>query len=278
MDGLTHEIKAQLSLLECELDITILYACESGSRAWGFPSRDSDYDIRIIYVRNIVEAFKLRPKPDSFEHKILHEVGGRVEVLDVAGWELSKALTLMTKSNAGLLEWLQSPIEYVALGGFKNDILELSTTYIDPKALVYHYANMAARCLTDHLKTPTVKLKKYFYCIRPILAGMYVIKTGQVPPLDFMTLFNSEYLKLSEILTYKIEQLYLRKCASSSEADRETVDIELLDWIEGSIVGLRSSCHAMTSKKNTLSPDILDTFLYETVVRYDRISRVGQST
>ena len=97
-------IDEELEAIESQNNVKILYACESGSRAWGFPSKDSDYDIRFIYIHRTewylrVDNSRLR---DVIEKPIDDE-------LDVSGWELRKALILFKKSNPAFIEWLNSP-------------------------------------------------------------------------------------------------------------------------------------------------------------------------
>ena len=102
---MVDEIKARLRLIEAENNVTILYACESGSRAWGFASPDSDYDVRFIYARHKNDYLSIASRKDVIEDPVS-------EVLDISGWDVRKALQLFLKSNAPLYEWLQSPVTY----------------------------------------------------------------------------------------------------------------------------------------------------------------------
>ena len=95
----------QLQQLEKTEGITILHAVESGSRAGGFPSPDSDYDVRFIYVRSCEAYLRLEKRRDVLELPIDEE-------LDISGWDLDKALRLLHGSNPTLFEWCQSPIVY----------------------------------------------------------------------------------------------------------------------------------------------------------------------
>ena len=109
---MTTRITAALAALEAQHGIRILYACESGSRAWGFPSPDSDYDVRFIYVHPLDWYLGLDEGPDTLNFPVDDE-------LDLAGWELRKTLRLLRGSNAALFEWLQSPIVYHEAPGFR---------------------------------------------------------------------------------------------------------------------------------------------------------------
>ena len=100
------QILKKLAEIEMEHDVRIIYACESGSRAWGVPSKDSDYDVRFIYAHPRDYYLSISPLRDVIELPI-------DPVFDINGWDIRKALSLLRKSNIRLLEWLQSPIVYV---------------------------------------------------------------------------------------------------------------------------------------------------------------------
>jgi len=103
--GKSSQIKAELARIEEDENISILWACESGSRAWGFESQNSDYDVRFIYLQRTEEYLRASDLRDVIEKPISDD-------LDISGWDLPKALRLFRKSNPPLLEWLQSPIVY----------------------------------------------------------------------------------------------------------------------------------------------------------------------
>jgi uncharacterized protein len=130
------EITEYLQRIEVEQDVSILYACESGSRAWGFPSADSDYDIRFVYVHPMEWYLSIQEKRDVLEFPICDN-------LDFNGWDIRKALRLFHKSNPPLLEWLGSPIVYQEKGDFANRLRELSKSYYSPTSCIYHYLHMA---------------------------------------------------------------------------------------------------------------------------------------
>jgi uncharacterized protein len=178
--------------IEIDYDVKILYACESGSRAWGFPSKDSDYDVRFIYVhkknwylsidhnRDVIEI----PKNDPISINI-HEL------LDVSGWELTKSLKLFRKSNPPLLEWLKSSIVYYEAFSTTEKMSELASNIFAPNSCLYHYLNMAKGNYRDYLQGQEVKIKKYFYVLRPILAAKWIEKYNSIPPIEFQSLVEA---------------------------------------------------------------------------------------
>ena len=103
--GIRKEVLRRLDAVEREEDVRVLYACESGSRAWGFASPDSDYDVRFIYVHRPDWYLSIVDRRDVIERPIVDEY-------DLSGWELRKTLRLFRKSNPPLIEWLGSPIVY----------------------------------------------------------------------------------------------------------------------------------------------------------------------
>ena len=117
--------------IEQEHRLRVLFACESGSRAWGFASSDSDFDVRFIYVRPAAHYLRLRPPPEAFD---IHGNDDPDVELDLAGWDIRKAAELMRKSNGPLFEWLDSPIIYDQDSIITPRLLALREMYFDPKS------------------------------------------------------------------------------------------------------------------------------------------------
>ena len=176
-------IGAQLQQLASQEQITILYACESGSRAWGFPSPDSDYDVRFIYLRPLEWYLSIEDRPDTIDLPI-------DSLLDINGWDLRKALKLFKGSNSAIYEWIQSPIIYRTDGNLPQQLLELADRYYAPRAGIHHYLNLATNCHREYLQTDTAKLKKYFYALRSILAAKSIVTHQTFPPMVFSELLN----------------------------------------------------------------------------------------
>lgn len=174
-------ILEKLKTIEYQFDVRVLYACESGSRAWGFASPDSDYDVRFIYVHRIDYYLSIDDQRDVIELPIN-------DVLDINGWELRKALRLFRKSNAPLYEWLQSPIVYAEDLAFVGEMRSLISTNFSARAGMHHYLSMAKGVFEGELSGEMVKLKKYFYALRPILAAKWIADVKSVPPMDFGSL------------------------------------------------------------------------------------------
>lgn len=171
-------ILQKLTELEQSENIKILYACESGSRAWGFASPDSDFDVRFIYTRDVNHYLSIAEMTDV--------VGLPVnEVLDIGGWDLKKALKLFLKSNGPLYEWLQSPIVYRQDNTFTNELRDLMPAYFSLRSGGNHYLSMANNTLRDDLQGEQVKLKRYFYALRPALACQWIVEKQTVPPMEF---------------------------------------------------------------------------------------------
>lgn len=177
MDDRIHR---ELAAIEREEDVRILYACESGSRAWGFASPDSDYDPRFFYAHRpewylVIDRTRHR---DVIERPVTGD-------LDISGWDLPKTLQLYRKSNPPLLEWLHSPIVYIDRYGFADRLRALLPEYYSPAACRYHYLHMASGNYRKYLDRDTVEWKKYFYVLRPLFAVRWIDEGRGIAPMEF---------------------------------------------------------------------------------------------
>lgn len=180
------EIIRRLKAAESEHGVHILYACESGSRAWGFASPDSDYDVRFIYTHgpDWYLSFDIERRRDVIEYPIVDEI-------DCSGWDIRKALYLFTRTNGALLEWLNSPIQYLEQGPFAESLRQLVPKAFNATALCYHYSHMARGNARDYLLKDKVRLKKYFYVLRSLLAIRYIEQGLGIPPVEFQRLVDA---------------------------------------------------------------------------------------
>ena len=178
------QIKNKLAEIEFTENVNVIMAIESGSRAWGFASPDSDYDVRFIYVRQPKDYIRLNPVRDVIEWQL-------DDVYDVSGWDLQKALRLMHDSNPTLHEWCNSPIIYME-NELADSFRKLAEECFLPKKALYHYVSMARYAYNSYLKDDEVRIKKYFYALRPLLAARWVANNGAAPPMMFDDLVKAE--------------------------------------------------------------------------------------
>jgi uncharacterized protein len=177
---MTTKILQKLQEIERDKNVKILYAVESGSRAWGFASPDSDYDIRFIYKHPQEHYLSLWEKPDVIEFMTPDD-------LDGSGWDIAKALKLLAKSNAPLIEWLFSPVVYYHDEAFIQQLQALANDCFSPIATLHHYLGTTKNFM-DVCEQEEVKLKSYFYALRTALAGRWIIEKNSFPPVNFMEL------------------------------------------------------------------------------------------
>lgn len=175
------QIMDKLATVEHEHAIRILYACESGSRGWGFASPDSDYDVRFIYARPAHDYLRVWPLRD-----VIEDVPG--PVFDVNGWDLRKALQLLAKGNATLIEWLSSPVVYRQDEMFIKLLRTAAIQVYQPHRGFHHYLHMARGNYREYLQGDLVRSKKYLYVLRPILAAQWSMLRSEAPPMRFETL------------------------------------------------------------------------------------------
>ena len=174
----------KLTAIESRENVRILLAVESGSRAWGFASPDSDYDVRFIYVRPKEDYLRLEKTRDVIELPIEGE-------LDINGWDLDKTLRLLHTPNPTLFEWFSSPIVYRETA-FASELRSIMQQYFSSRRGLSHYLSMASDNYRAYLKADTVKAKKYFYVLRPVLACRWILDKGTPPPMRFSELMESE--------------------------------------------------------------------------------------
>lgn len=179
-----EQICGKLRQIEQHEEVTILYAVESGSRAWGFASPDSDYDVRFLYVRKPTAYLKIDPPRDVIEWQL-------DKTLDINGWDIQKALRLLRKSNPTLFEWVNSPIVYHSGVQWEN-LLPIIHSSFSPKKGARHYLSMAVGNYREHLKAEQVRMKKYLYVLRPILACKWILEHGTPPPIRFDLLVEAQ--------------------------------------------------------------------------------------
>ena len=177
-------ILEELQKIEQIHNVKIIMAIESGSRAWGFASPDSDYDVRFIYVRKKEDYLKLEGMRDVIEWKL-------DEVLDINGWDIKKALQLLHKSNPTIFEWCASPIVYLETPDFEM-LKRAMPGYFSEKKALYHYWHMAQTNYREYLKGAEVRIKKYFYVLRPLLAAQWILDKKVAPPMLFDELVDAE--------------------------------------------------------------------------------------
>lgn len=179
---MTEKITARLHDLETKHAIKILYACESGSRGWGFASPNSDWDVRFIYVHPVNWYLSIQEKKDMIDLEVDEEN------LDLTGWELRKFLRLFADSNASPYEWLQSPIIYQEKCNFRSPLQALFPEYFQARSTAFHYLGLAKRSLKKGLVDHQMDIKKYFYILRPLLAAHWILTHKTAPPMKFAPL------------------------------------------------------------------------------------------
>ena len=220
-------IRAELEEIALRENVRILYAIESGSRAWGFASPDSDYDIRFLYVRPVTDYVRLRSLRDVIELPIDNTLANP---LDINGWDIVKALNLFRSSNPPLLEWLSSPIVYQEQGDLAARLRGIAQQSFSPMRMSYHYHSMAKRTYKEYLEgREEVSLKKYLYALRPLFAVRWIEQQGTPPPTRFETTLDG--ITVAHEIRSKLSDL-LRRKRLGGETGAEPKDGLLTEWIE----------------------------------------------
>lgn len=223
-------IEKRLAGIERRDGVTVLYACESGSRAWDFASSNSDFDVRFLYVRPRDEYLSLWPRRDVIETPI-------DGVYDVNGWDLRKALQLAAKSNPVLFEWLSSPIRYIE-SPLAERLRGAVAEFFDPTRAYHHYLSMATGQARVFLSAPSVRHKKYFYVLRPLLACELLLDKREAIPMRFSELVDA--VVVPKPVLEAIGDLLAAKQLMEETARGPRVPV-LDQWIEGRIAWLRQT-------------------------------------
>jgi predicted nucleotidyltransferase len=187
-DGVRAHIEARLAAAAAEEGVRVFYAAESGSRAWGFSSPDSDFDVRFVYVHPRDWYVTLAEERDVIERPL------DARLVDLAGWDIRKALRLLLKSNPALYEWLVSPIVYVD-SPLRAELKALFEAAALPRAVAHHYWSIARGQWRSHIEgRDEVRLKKYLYVVRPLLSLAWVARHKGPPPMAIDDLLDGSDL------------------------------------------------------------------------------------
>lgn len=219
-----EEMKAhiinKLKEIEASEGIRILFACESGSRGWGFPSIDSDYDVRFFYVRKAEDYTRLFPLATEMRFPIIAD-------LDIAGWDLFKVLTLLYKSNVSPFEWIQSPVVYYEFNGFKISFRTLIENYFDARRHTHHYLGIV-RSKVEDLRRETMKLKSLFYSLRSLLAADWSMTYRSYAPMTLAELsvllphvVKDEVMELQDLKS-RVDEGFIYSCSATIRSYIET--------------------------------------------------------
>ncbi len=242
-------ILEKLKEIEERENVRILHCVESGSRAWGFASPDSDYDVRFIYARPKEYYLRLDKTRDVIEWQL-------DDTLDINGWDIQKVLILLHKSNPTLFEWNSSPIVYKTTDEWKN-IAAMINRYFVAKSGLYHYLSTAKTNYREYLKGDLVRYKKYFYVLRPLLACKWILAEGTPPPMEFHVLME-KYLDAD--LKPDVEKLLDLKMNSPEISVGKRFDC-VNDYLDRTIAELEQIVATMSDDKLYAWDELNDTFL-----------------
>ncbi|WP_281851168.1 nucleotidyltransferase domain-containing protein [Dyella sp. GSA-30] len=228
----------------------MLYAAESGSRAWGFASPDSDFDVRFVYAHTQDWYLSVFEQRDVIERMLPGD-------LDVSGWELRKSLRLSSKCNLAFNEWFDSPIVYRQDEAFARDIRNAIAACFQPARALFHYLSMARSTYADHLESEQVRIKKLFYFLRPILACRWIEHSRSQPPTRFSALVTAPWVNDDERAW--IADIEARK-AVTREGGMEPVPDFLRQWMLSAMEHFQATGHQL-AERSEIDHALLDTTL-----------------
>lgn len=248
-------IKEKLQRMAKAEGVTILYACESGSRGWLMPSPDSDYDVRFIYVRPYAFYLSLHEQEDHLGFAISDE-------LDIHGWDIRKVLRLAGRSNATPFEWLQSPVVYMEDSRFRETIWAACIPCFNQRKHVFHYLGIARGAWENLTSAKELTIKKLFYVLRPLLAALWCAQKNSIAPITVTSLVQLMPAQLKEVV-----ERYLRLKAVSPESHLVQVPAQLKAYIESTFAYCYET--AATLPKTSGSDAALTDYFIKTISHYD---------
>lgn len=243
--GPLAEVDSRLAGIVADERVAIGLAIESGSRAWGFPSPDSDYDCRFLFVRPGEQYLSPWPKRDVIETPLVDDI-------DLNGWELGKALRLLLKGNAVIVEWLMSPIVYDGDPQFRDELTAFAHHWSSRTGVMRHYLHLGERQRRTYFADgKDVQIKKLFYALRPAAAlrWLRLHKDGAVAPMHFPTLME-EADPPTRVLATARELIRLK--ARTRELGSGPLPPEIEAFVDGEFAAARASLPNETAR---LSPD-----------------------
>lgn len=245
------EANNRLGRIEAEENVTIVFAVESGSRAWGFPSPDSDFDVRFFYVRPLSQYLGLTAPRDVIERPI-------DGLWDIGGWDLRKAIGLLVKGNATVAEWLASPLLYREHGPLPFKLRDLIKRNASPAASARHYYGLTKGCYMSEIANrasaeavahaasigavikgfTTVNLKKYFYAVRGACAIAWIARYDEIPPMTLPALLSHDILPTA--VRDEITKLMRQKATMGEVGEGPRIQV-LDDFIEAQMVWAKAN-------------------------------------
>ena len=258
----------RLHEIEAENNVKILLASESGSRSWGFASKDSDYDVRFIYVNKLPWYFMVVKGRDVIESM------SENRLFDYAGWDISKALLLFRSTNSTMLEWLHSPYVYFSDDEFVSRLHSMEEQFFNAKKALHHYFGMSQSCYKNMSKDSDFKMKPFLYHLRGLLACRWIEKYAAAPPVPFSELVSATIEK--EDVRSEINNLIALK-AESNEYDSMPVVPQLTVYAKElesyylsniDTIKFCDFCLPSDDKLNKLNMDMIMKYSHDTIRHY----------
>lgn len=268
-----EDVKNIITRYKNNRNIKFLCVVPNGSRVYGYPSIDSDIDVRGIYVEPLNNYLKLERSKDCFSSNFY---GDDLEI-DLQMYSLDKALKLISKSNPSILEWLHVDNAYSNFY-YINELREVADEYFDVKKCLYHYTGMAKKDLKSHIKyvekDKVIKVKHLLNIFRCLFYCHSMIRDGEFPTLDIMdnipAILDTTRLENGKLFTQYIVDLIERKKMNKDSLIILESDVE--NWLEERIVNYKDFADGLKSKN--IDMDKLNDVFYKIVTNYMMLKEV----
>lgn len=251
--------------LEKEKDIKILFAVENGSRAWRMNSKDSDYDVRFVFVRPLKDYIQINPAKDVINTAFDKEGNpcpAKGALIDISGFDIFKYTKLLSSSNPTTIEWLMSDIVYY---GKQNEVFKsFAENNFNEISLYFHYKSLCKNNYEKYLKSGNlVTYKKYLYAYRGLINARWVEYKHSVPPIIFNKALDGMKDVIPKDIIEKLDNIiYLKSQGKEKDIIQNIVEMDA--YIEDF---LKTDPEGITSRSRS-SLEILNDELRKIVLDY----------
>lgn len=254
-EQMMYLVPEKLREIEKEYGVRVLFAVESGSRAWGTAAEDSDFDVRFVYIRPREDYLRLEQTRDVLEFPI-------EEGWDMCGWDITKLLRLLQNSNTQIYEWFASPVVYVD-DGFSSRIRPLLDACFSAKTGVFHYLHQYDLKMGQAKKAEEPKVKHYLYSLQHIAAARWILEKETPVPLRFRDMMAG-YPEQIQMLAREI--LLLKTMRHDQPFMERNADLE--DWLQAERDRIQQQAGRLSAKTDR-SWDSLNRFFLSELARLE---------
>ena len=241
--------------IEKKENMKILFAVENGSRAWRMSSKDSDYDVRFVFVRPLEDYIQINKLQEVIHiafDKNCNKVPVEGSFIDLSGFDVFKYVRLLSDSNPTAIEWLVSDIVYY---GKQNKVFrDFALKNFNKISLYHHYKSMCRNNYLKYLKSRSdVTYKRYLYAFRGLLNAKWVVYKRTVPLISFLETLEKGGGLISEGVVDKLKEIIKLKLQGKEKDIIQNIvrfDMYIEEFLKDDSEAPREKSHATFNSLN----------------------------